>query len=240
MANGIKLRRGLKTALAGTIADGEFVFCTDSGELGFKKGTVEKYVDLEKLSTDIDELQTEVDELQSNTPSLFKGQFKHKVDLFYDYNVDDRPANEGNYLIPIAIVNPAFADNNRSIAQVIYFRNQLISSFIYDSYGSVAGSEVYFLDYIVIETVSDPSGNYSLEYKESISSSNFGCEILNDGRGNLVVCVVTGAITNKTDKIRISFEVDCISVESLDVNNSPYYVFLPPTGIPVISIPGES
>ena len=63
MANGIKLRRGLKTALNGTIADGEFVFCTDSGELGFKKGTVEKYIDLEKLSTDISSLQTDVDTL---------------------------------------------------------------------------------------------------------------------------------------------------------------------------------
>ena len=240
MANGIKLRRGLKTALAGTIADGEFVFCTDSGEVGFKKGTVEKYVDLEKLSTDIDELQTEVDELQSNTPSLFAGQFKHKVDLFYDYNVDSRPANNGNYYIPIAIINPAFADNNHKIAQAIYFRNQLITNLKYDSYGSTARPYEFSLDYIVIEAVNDTYGNYNLEYKELLSSSDFGCEILDDGRGNLVVWVVTDAITNDIDKVRISFEVDCISVESLDANNSPYYVFLPPTGMPVFPVRGDS
>ena len=240
MANGIKLRRGLKTALAGTIADGEFVFCTDSGELGFKKGTVEKYVDLEKLSTDIGSLQTDVDVLQASTPSLFPGQFKHKVDLFYDYNIDYKPANNGNYIIPIAIVNPAFADSNRAIEQVIYFRNQLITNLKYDSYGSIARPYEFSLDYIVIEAVNDTYGNYNLEYKELLSSSDFGCEILNDGRGNLVVCVVTDAITNDIDKVRISFEVDCISVESLDVNNSPYYVFLPPTGIPVFPKPGQS
>ena len=79
MANGIKLRRGLKTALAGTIADGEFVFCTDSGEVGFKKGTVEKYVDLEKLSTDIDDLQTEIADVTANQEVLLPGEFKVMV-----------------------------------------------------------------------------------------------------------------------------------------------------------------
>ena len=240
MANGIKLRRGLKTALAGTIADGEFVFCSDSGEVGFKKGTVEKYVDLEKLSTDIDGLQTEVKELQANTPSLFKGQFKHKVDLFYDYNVDSRPANNGNYIIPIAIVNPAFADNNAAFSQVIYFSNPLITNDNYDTYGNLAAPELYSLDYLVITTVSDGKGGYKLRYDGGLSSSDLDFEILNDGKGNVVVCVVSNTITDTTAKVRISFEVDCISVESLDVNDSPYYLFLPPTGLPVISRPGQS
>ena len=240
MANGIKLRRGLKTALAGTIADGEFVFCTDSGELGFKKGTVEKYVDLEKLSTDIGSLQTDVDVLQASTPSLFPGQFKHKVDLFYDYNVDDKPANNGNYLIPIAIVNPAFGESSSSIEQVIYFSKQLITNVNYDAYGNLARPEVFSLDYLVIESKSDTYGDYHLEYQELKSSSDLGCEILNDDKGNVVVYVVINTLTNTTNNVRVSFEVDCISVKSEDINNLTYSVFLPPTGLPVISRPGQN
>ena len=35
MANGIKLRRGLQESLEGTIAEGELVFATDSGQIGY-------------------------------------------------------------------------------------------------------------------------------------------------------------------------------------------------------------
>ena len=124
MANGIKLRRGLKTALAGTIAEGEFVFCSDTGELGFKKGTVEKYIDLEKLSTDIDGLQTEVDELQANIPSLLPGQFKVSVNKFYDFdlNPQTKPSNNGGFRIPIAKFNPLYT-GEFDFQQVFSFSN---------------------------------------------------------------------------------------------------------------------
>ena len=239
MANGIKLRRGLKTALAGTIADGEFVFCTDSGELGFKKGTVEKYVDLEKLSTDIDGLQTEVEELQANTPSLLTGQFKHNVNLFYDYAVDNKPANNGNYLIPIAIVNPAFAERSRRIAQVIYFSKSLIANFNHDGRGDLMEPILFPLEYIVIESESDTYGGYSLKYQERKSSTDLYCEILNDDKGNVVVYIVINTLTSTTINLRVAFDVDCISVRGEDSNSVAYNVFLPPTGLPVISRPGQ-
>ena len=240
MANGIKLRRGLKTALAGTIADGEFIFCTDSGELGFKKGTVEKYVDLEKLSIDIDDLQTEVDELQTSTPSLFTGQFKHKVNLFYDYAVASKPINHGGYRIPIAKVNPAFADNNAAFTQVIYFSNPLITTIDFDERGNLLLPNLLSHSYFTIKTVNDGYGGYTLSYDGDLSSSDLACEILDDGYGNLIAYAVITINSNTTDSLRVSFEVDCISVKSEGLNSVAYNVFLPPTGLPVISKPGAS
>ena len=122
MANGIKLRRGLKTALKATIADGEFVFCTDTGELGFKKSTSEVYVDLEKLTTDIDDLQTNVDKLQAKEVSLLPGQFKISINKFYDFNLnpESKPTYKGGFRIPIAKVNPLYIGNEFALHQVFY------------------------------------------------------------------------------------------------------------------------
>ena len=58
MANGIKLRRGLQTALAGTIAEGELVMATDTGKLGLKKGSTEHFVDLPTLVDAVATLQS--------------------------------------------------------------------------------------------------------------------------------------------------------------------------------------
>ena len=238
MANGIKLRRGLKTALAGTIADGEFVFCTDSGELGFKKGAVEKYIDLEKLSTDIGSLQTDVDTLQANTPNLLPGQFKHSVNLFYDYYAGDvRPINNGSYMIPIAKVNPDFAGNQGSFIQVIYFSNQLVTTIDLDGYGNLLAPNLLSHDYFIIKAVNDGYGGYSLRYDVGLSSSDLGCEILDDGYGNFIVYAVIN-IPNTTDRLRVAFDIDCISVKSKLKNGSSYTVFLPPTDLPIIAKPG--
>ena len=51
MANGIKLRRGLKTSLLGTLAEGELVFATDSKEIGYKQDTIEHFVSLVDINT---------------------------------------------------------------------------------------------------------------------------------------------------------------------------------------------
>ena len=237
MANGIKLRRGLKTALAGTIADGEFVFCTDSGELGFKKGAVEKYIDLEKLSTDIGSLQTDVDTLQANTPNLLPGQFKHSVNLFYDYYAGDvRPINNGSYMIPIAKVNPDFAGNQGSFIQVIYFRNPLVTTIGDNGYGTLS-QMLLSHEYFAIKAVNDGYGGYSLRYDVGLSSSDLGCEILDDGYGNFIVYAVIN-IPNTTDRLRVAFDIDCISVNSLK-NGLSYQVFLPPTDLPIITKPGD-
>ena len=234
MANGIKLRRGLKTALAGTIADGEFVFCTDSGELGFKKGTVEKYVDLEKLSTDIDDLQTDVGELQANTPSLITGQFKHKVNLFYDYAVDNKPANNGGYLIPIAKVNPLFTSDRFELTQMIYFSNVLITTVDFDSDGKLLTPNLVSHEYFTF-TSRYSSGKFILKYDSYNSSSELICAIVDDGYGsNLTVYAFIAIDSDTTSQLRVAFDVDCISVRGKDSNSVAYNVFLPPTDLPVI------
>ena len=51
MANGIKLRRGLKTSLLGTLAEGELVFATDSKEIGYKQDTIEQFISLVDINT---------------------------------------------------------------------------------------------------------------------------------------------------------------------------------------------
>ena len=240
MANGIKLRRGLKTALAGTIADGEFVFCTDSGELGFKKGTVEKYVDLEKLSTDIDDLQTDVGELQANTPSLLTGQFKHNVNLFYDYNVDSKPTNNGGYLIPIAKVNPLFTSDGFGLTQIIHFSNVLITIVKFDSDSGLDRPWVYSHKYFTITAARYGSEKFTLKYDEYNSNSMLICTILDDGSGsNFAVYAGIAIDSDTTSQLRVAFDVDCISVRGKDSNSVAYNVFLPPTDLPVIPKLGQ-
>ena len=238
MANGIKLRRGLKTALSGTIADGEFVFCTDSGELGFKKGTVEKYIDLEKLSTDIDDLQTEVDELQASVPGLFSGQFKHKVNLFYDYDVDSKPTNNGGYRIPIAKVNPLFTSDSFELTQVIYFTDSLVVFTNFDEYGVLQPPNILANKYFTIKAVNNGYGGFTLQYDKYKSSADLSCEILDDGYGNTTIYAVITIDSTTPSQLRVAFDIDCISVKGEDLNYAAYNVFLPPTDLPVIPKPG--
>lgn len=237
MANGIKLRRGLKTALAGTIADGEFVFCTDSGELGFKKGTVEKYIDLEKLSTDIDDLQTDVDELQAKEVSLLPGQFKVSVNKFYDFdlNPQSKPTNKGGFRIPIAKVNPLYIGNEFPLEQVFNFTNSIIQTNDFDSYADFKLS-IFKLDNIIISGNWDSGNNrYKLHYTDYMSSTDLGLDILDDGYGNFNLWLNLGidAIGYSTSKVIIAFDMYCISEVGEDLNYAAYNVFLPPLGLEI-------
>ena len=242
MANGIKLRRGLKTALAGTIADGEFVFCTDSGELGFKKGTVEKYVDLEKLSTDIDGLQTEVDELQASIPSLLPGQFKVSVNKFYDFdlNPNTKPTNNGYFRIPIAKFNPLYT-GGFDFQQVFSFSNVNIRKYDFDGYGvfnlTNLGLDCGVID---IQGRGGRGGVATLYYADSVSSTDLGLEILNDGSGNVNIWLkidIDGP-EYTTHKIIIAFDMYCTSGVGKDINEQPYNVCLPPLGLEITPYDG--
>ena len=233
MANGIKLRRGLKTALAGTIADGEFVFCTDSGELGFKKGTVEKYVDLEKLSTDIDGLQTEIDEVTANQEVLLPGEFKVNVKKFYDFNVlGFKPINNGGYMIPIAKVNPLFIGKEFALHQVFNLTNVSIKIYNFNSHGVLTLSK-RFIDYLVVDTQSDGKGGLELHYDDINSSSGCNLQILDDGYGNFSLWLEVGINSTETQKLGIKFTMNCISEVGKDLNNASYNVFLPPLGLEI-------
>ena len=237
MANGIKLRRGLKTALAGTIADGEFVFCTDSGELGFKKGTVEKYVDLEKLSTDIDDLQTDVDELQAKEVSLLPGQFKISINKFYDFdlNPQSKPLNNGGFRIPLAKVNPLYIGNEFALHQLFNFSNINIKLYAFDGYG-VFKFHNWHIAYALIDTQSDGYGGFALYHNKYDSDADFNLNILDDGYGNFSIWLEVRIVYDAdytTNKVRIAFDMDCISEVGEDQNNTPYNVFLPPLNLEI-------
>ncbi len=231
MANGIKLRRGLKAALATTIADGEFVFCTDSGELGFKKGTVEKYVDLEKLSTDIDGLQDKVDNVIDNQGSLLPGQFKVSVNKFYDFDLNPqaKPSNYGGYRIPIAKVNPLFIGEEFALHQVFNFTNVIIQMHDFNEYG-VFNLNNLSLNRLIFSIQSDGHNVFKIE------GSNFADlspVILEDGYGNFALWLEVVINSTETQKLSIKFTMTCLSESGEDINKQPYNVFLPPTDLPI-------
>ena len=237
MANGIKLRRGLKTALATTIAEGEFVFCTDTGELGFKKGASEVYIDLDKVATDIDDLQDKVDNVIDNQEVLLPGEFKVMVNKFYDFNVlGTKPENNGGYKIPIAKVNPLFIGEEFDLHQVFNFTNAIIQTHDFDGYG-VFSLGNFSLDNLIF---SKPSNGYS-EFKiEGSNSTNLSPVILDDGYGNFALWLEVGINSTKTQKLSIKFTMTCLSVSDKDINEQPYNVFLPPLGLEITPYNGEA
>ena len=233
MANGIKLRRGLKTALATTIAEGEFVFCTDTGELGFKKGTSEVYVDLERLSTDIDDLQTEIADVTANQEVLLPGEFKVTVNKFYDFNVlGTKPKDNGGYRIPIAKVNPLFIGESFALHQVFNFTNVIIQTHNFDGYGVFRLSK-YSLDNLIVDTQSDGNGGFELQYNSYSSGTDLSLVILDDGYGNFSLWLEVGIYSTEIQKLSIKFTMNCISEVGEDINGQPYNVFLPPTDLQI-------
>ena len=241
MANGIKLRRGLKTALAGTIADGEFVFCTDTGELGFKKGASEVYVDLERLSTDIDDLQTEIDEVTANQEVLLPGEFKVNVNKFYDFKaLGFKPADyDGGYRIPIAKVNPLYIGKEFALHQVFNFTNVIIQAHKFNSEGVFRLSN-YSLDNLIVDTQSDGIGGFELHYNSYSSGTGLSLVILEDGYGNYSLWLEVGINNTETQKLSIKFTMTCLSESGEDINKQPYNVFLPPLGLEITPYNGAT
>lgn len=238
MANGIKLRRGLKATLATTIADGEFVFCSDTGELGFKKGTSEVYVDLKKMTTDIDDLQTNVGELQAKEVSLLPGQFKISVNKFYDFdlNPESKPINIGGFVIPIAKVHPSYIGNEFDLRQLFVFSNANIITYDYSGDSSDFSFTKLSLDYAIIDTQSDGSGGIKLVFNGSQSRTEPFIVVVDDGYGNFSICLIVDidrVYNTTTHKLRIAFDIDCVSEVGEDQNNNPYNVFLPPLGLEI-------
>ena len=238
MANGIKLRRGLKTALATTIAEGEFVFCTDTGELGFKKGASEVYIDLDKVATDIDELQDEISAITSNQEVLLPGEFKVTVNKFYDFNaLGTKPS--GGYRIPIAKVNPLYIGNEFTLNQVFNFTNVIIQTHDFDGYG-IFSLNNFSLNRLIVDTQSDDNGGFILHYNEDSSSADLRLEILDDGYGNFALWLDVATSNIETQKLSLKFTMNCISVSDEDINEQPYNVFLPPLGLEITPYNGAA
>ena len=247
MANGIKLRRGLRAALATTIADGEFVLCTDTGELGFKKGTSEVYIDLGKVDTDIEDLQDKVDNIIDNQEVLLPGEFKVMVNKFYDFNVlGTKPKDNGGYRIPIAKVNPLFIGEEFALHQVFNFTNAIIQTHDLDGYG-VFNLGNFVLYNLIVDAQSDGYGGFVLNYnKDSVfmlndhgGSTDGSLQILKDRDGNFALWIKVGINSTHTQKLIVKFTMNCISEVGKDTNEQPYNVFLPPLGLEITPYDGE-
>ena len=238
MANGIKLRRDLKATLATTIAEGEFVLCTDTGELGFKKGASEVYVDLERLATDIDDLQDSVvsfqeliDEVTANQEVLLPGEFKVMINKFYDFNaLGTKPS--GGYRIPIAKVNPLFISEEFALHQVFNFTNSIIQTHNFGEYGEFSLGN-FSLNRLIVDTQSDENGGFILHYDSSNSHSDCILQILDDGYGNFALWLEVGINSLETQKLRLKLTMNCISEVGKDLNDAFYNVFLPPLGLEI-------
>jgi hypothetical protein len=100
VANGIKLRRGIKTALATTIADGELVFATDAGEIGYKSGTEEYFIDLVGLDESIQSLVSGLSTTNGTVSNLdsFTSDLSDEISI-----LQDKFINLGGDAIPISI-----------------------------------------------------------------------------------------------------------------------------------------
>ena len=82
MANGIKLRRGLKASL-GTIAEGELAYTTDTKELALPDGRFVKLDDIVSLAT----LDARITALEPETEELWlQGSFTWTADNLVKYN----------------------------------------------------------------------------------------------------------------------------------------------------------
>ena len=236
MANGIKLRRGLKAALATTIAEGEFVLCTDTGELGFKKGASEVYIDLDKVATDIDELQDKISAITSNQEVLLPGEFKVMVNKFYDFNVlGTKPS--GGYRIPIAKVNPLFIGKEFALHQVFNFTNSIIQTHNFGEHGKFSLGN-FSLNRLIVDTQSYDNGGFILHYDNSNSDSDCNLQILDDGYGNFALWLEVGINSVETQKLRLKLTMNCISEVGKDLNQAYYNVFLPPLGLEIRSYNG--
>ena len=240
MANGIKLRRGLRAALATTIADGEFVLCTDTGELGFKKGTSEVYIDLGKVDTDIEDLQDKVDNIIDNQEVLLPGEFKVMVNKFYDFNVlGTKPKNKGGYMIPIAKINPLFVSEDFALHQVFNFTNVIIQAHVLDD-SAIFRLNKASLNNIVVDTISYGSVGLVLNYDMSNSNSDLNLLIIDDRQGNFSLWLEVGINSTETQKLIVKFTMNCISEVGEDTNEQPYNVFLPPLGLEITPYNGRA
>ena len=230
MANGIKLRRGLQTTLAGTIAEGELVMATDTGKLGLKKGSTEHFVDLPTLVDAVSALQAQpVSEpglIEVNYFRLFDFTNASEIDLF------------GKLLIPIAKLNPLIEVVTVETVQLL--STSLTYSILAEQQSGVAYSLEsrpnldyrYSLNSIVLNDY-----GYGIAANNNLSPSNGSSidnlEVSFDSVTNLVYIHMPETTNGNTISILVDFKCKFKSITQ-KVNDQYIFVFLPPTTNEVI------
>ena len=225
MANGIKLRRGLQTALAGTIAEGELVMATDTGKLGLKKGSTEHFVDLPTLVDAVSALQAQpVSEpglIEVNYFRLFDFTKASEIDLF------------GKLLIPIAKLNPLIEVVTVETVQLL--STSLTYSILAEQQYGVAYSLEsrpnldyrYSLNSIVLNDYGyGITANNNLSPSDGSSIDNL--EVSFDSVTNLVYIHMPETSNGNTISILVDFKCKFKSITQ-KVNDQYIFVFLPPT-----------
>ena len=231
MANGIKLRRGLQTALVGTIADGELVMATDTGKLGLKKGATEHFVDLPTLVDTVANIQTQ----QAGTSGNIEVNYFR---LFDFYNPNEVPTF-GKVRIPIASINPLALDISEEVIQFISVK------LVYSILIKLPTGELFYS----VDSKPNFSANYSIncillaDYGYGLyASSNMQVSdnSLNDSLGisldtetNIVYAELPENFSEEIKGILVDFSCIFKSVVR-NIGGQNISVFLPPTNNEVI------
>ena len=230
MANGIKLRRGLQTALAGTIADGELIMTTDTGKIGLKKGTTEHFIDLPTLATAVDNLQPVV------VPGLIEVEYNKDI---YKSNDTQIP----NIIrVPLAKLNPLFVMPN-DVSEFLQLTNSSLaltilcsdaaSWYLYDRYTRTIGSsnDSPCITTIVVYDYGYGIGVKALDTAIDISGGIVGVRSLalyyNQVTGIIYIDINIQAYS-PDNIVSILAYIKCSFISrTIKVNNQDIFVFLP-------------
>ena len=223
MANGIKLRRGLQTALAGTIAEGELVMATDTGKLGLKKGTIEHFVDLPTLVNAVSALQAQ--------PVSEPGLIEVNYFRFFDFYSTSEIGLFDKLLIPIAKLNPLIEVVTGETVQLLS-TSLTYSVLAEQQYGVAYSLESrpnldyrYSLNSIVLNDYGyGIAANNNLSPSDGSSIDNLGISF--DSVTNLVYVHMPENSDANTKRILVDFKCKFKSIKQI-VSGQDIFVFLP-------------
>ena len=226
MANGIKLRRGLQTALTGTIAEGELVMATDTGKLGLKKGATEHFVDLPTL----------VDAVSALQPQPIPGLLEVEYNKDFYFDADDSIELFGNILVPICRLNPLVIDegnlqglvqviNIQLDYQVVVLNSELLLEYSYENSKSSNSDSISSLFIMLADS------GYGLEITGSnisIGENSFTCRITMDENFNIHLRLPeTRRGSTKIISVRLKANLFSRSIRPKNTSED-IFIFLPP------------
>ena len=240
MANGIKLRRGLQTALETTIADGELVIATDTNKLGFKSGSTEYFVDLSKINT-IAGLEEDLEAITALMPKADPDWIRVTFDIDKAKLETFMMANGGLsslFGIKVATITSTAADYLSDSMSGTYLPIKINSCYYFasyiNSYGNPSINSVSREDYTGLQVV-DPYGNginYFLKEDPAADILAFRATDL-DSSGSLANIACFSIDMNKDpgelDNLILSFDVSIYNPEIDDGNGNVFRIFTPIT-----------
>ena len=226
MANGIKLRRGLKESLLGTLAEGELVFTTDSKEIGYKQGTVEQFVSLADINTTKTELSNTQDDLSEVKTTLetlaVPGTGAPSSVITYRYFLDISMGSNSAIKVPIASINPSLLSSKPQFFAPVLVTGGY-SILINTGYSVEPTSYNARGSGIIMEL--DGYGNYNIDQLEDVTECSYSLE------DNILFYVF---YINSSQKFSTLLLDVTISVKNVADGYGNYYLVEPLNRTPVL------